>query len=157
MSMGNGSFAAVVAMTAMGLLSPAHADSDASKLRTVTEMFQAWRDLKWDRVYALFAENGVLHSMMDSPVVGREAIAARLGALAQGIERIDLKVDHIGVIDGRVFVERVDHFVYKGHQGAVPVVGVLEIEHGKIVEWREYYDRSSLLKAMGVESAPAKP
>ena len=34
----------------------------------------------------------------------------------------------MGVIDGLVFMERVDRFVYRGKQGAVPVTGVLEIE-----------------------------
>jgi limonene-1,2-epoxide hydrolase len=134
----------------------AQADTNAQKLAVAKEMFQAWRDLNWERVYALFAEDGVLHSMMDQPVVGRAEIRKRLSGLAPGIERIDLKVKHIGVIDGRVFVERVDDFVYKGHAGAVPVVGVLEIEHGKIVAWREYYDRAQLLQAMGAGQDAAK-
>jgi limonene-1,2-epoxide hydrolase len=135
---------------------PAHADTDAQKLAVAKQMFQAWRDLDWPKVYELFAEDGVLHSMMDEPVVGRAAIRERLAKLAPGISRIDLKVRHIGVIDGRVFVERVDDFDYKGHTGAVPVVGVLEIERGKVKAWREYYDRAQLLKAMGAQQDFAK-
>ena len=140
----------------LAMVAPAQADTDAQKLAVARQMFQAWRDLDWDRVFELFADNGVLQSMMDQPVVGRQAIAKRLGALAPGIERIDLKVSHIGVIDGRVFVERVDDFVYKGHAGAVPVVGVLEIDGGKVVAWREYYDRAQLLQAMGAAADSAK-
>jgi limonene-1,2-epoxide hydrolase len=55
----------------------------------------------------------------------------------------------MGVIDGLVFMERVDRFVYNGKPGEVPVVGVLDIRDGKVQEWREYYDRAELLKALG--------
>lgn len=136
-----------------GATSPARADSDAEKLSVVRQMLGAWQALDWEKVYGLFAEDGVLQSMMHEPVVGRAAIRDRLGRLAPGISRIDLKVRTIGVIDGRVFVERVDDFVYKGHAGAVPVVGVLEVEGGRIKVWREYYDYAQLLKEMGVQPA----
>jgi limonene-1,2-epoxide hydrolase len=132
---------------------PARADTDAQKLATVRQMLQAWHDLDWPKVYDLFAEDGVLHSMMDEPVVGRAAIRERLGKLAPGISRIDLVVRTIGVLDGRVIVERVDDFVYNGHAGKVPVVGVLEVENGKVKVWREYYDRAQLLREMGVTPA----
>lgn len=133
---------------------PVRADGDAEKLAVVREMLAAWHALDWEKVYSLFAEDGVLHSMMHEPVVGRAAIRDRLGRLTPGISRIDLKVRTIGVIDGRVFVERVDDFVYNGHAGAVPVVGVLEVEGGRIRLWREYYDFAQLRREMGV-AAPA--
>ena len=50
-----------------------------------------------------------------------------------------------------VFIERVDDFVYRGKHGAVPVVGVVEVEKGRVQAWREYYDRAQLLEAMGVK------
>lgn len=132
--------------------SMASADTDAQKLTTAKEMIHAWDTMNWSRVVELFAEDGVLHSMMTDPVVGREAIKARIMGLGAGIHRIELKVRHIGVIGGQVFIERVDDFDYEGHAGAVPVVGVMEIEHGHIREWREYYDRTQLLRGMGVEN-----
>lgn len=148
--------AAIVALGSLSMSTPASADTDAEKLAVARQMVQAWQALDWERVYALFAVDGVLHSMMQEPLVGREAIRARLGLLAPGIERIELKLRHIGVIDGRVFIERVDEFVYKGHAGAVPVVGVLEIEDGKVKVWREYYDHAQLRAAMGVAPADAR-
>jgi limonene-1,2-epoxide hydrolase len=137
-----------------GATHPVRADTDAEKLAVVREMLAAWKALDWEKVYSLFAEDGVLHSMMHEPVVGRAAIRERLGRLTPGISRIDLRVRTIGVIDGRVIVERVDDFVYKGHAGAVPVVGVLEVEGGRIKLWREYYDFAQLRREMGV-SPPA--
>ncbi len=125
------------------------ADTDAQKLATAREMIEAWNTLNWTRVIELFADDGVLHSMMAEPVVGREAIKQRILGLGAGIKRIELKVRRIGVIDGAVVVERVDDFDYNGHAGAVPVVGILDIDQGRVREWREYYDRAQLLKAMG--------
>ncbi|HEY8537598.1 MAG TPA: nuclear transport factor 2 family protein [Steroidobacteraceae bacterium] len=139
------------------LVVTARADTPEQKLATVKQMIQAWNAQDWNRVYDLFAPDGVLHSMMIEPVVGREAIKQRLGALVAGVSRIELRVRHIGVFDGVVFVERVDDFVYRGKHGTVPVVGVIEVENGLVKEWREYYDRAQLLEAMGVteiESAP---
>jgi limonene-1,2-epoxide hydrolase len=134
---------------------PVLADSDAQKIATVQAMLRAWHDLDWERVYALFTPDGVLQSMMDEPIVGRDSLRQHIGPMAAGISRIDLKVEHIGVIGGRVFVERVDDFVFHGHHGVVPVVGVFEVEGGLVKVWREYYDRAQLLAAMGV--TPAGP
>ena len=128
---------------------PASADSDEQKLATVHQMIDAWNQRNWQQVYELFAPDGVLQSMMLPPTVGREAIQQRIGALAQGIEKIELRVRHIGVVNGVVFIERVDDFVYRGKHGAVPVVGVVEVEQGRVKAWREYYDRAQLLEAMG--------
>jgi limonene-1,2-epoxide hydrolase len=141
---------AVMALLALAAPS-AWADTDAQKLATVRQMIDAWNQRNWQQVYDLFAEHGALQSMMLPPTVGRAAIQQRIGALAEGIETIELRVKHIGVVDGVVFVERVDDFVYRGKHGECPVVGVVEVENGRVKAWREYYDRAQLLQAMGVK------
>ena len=129
----------------------AEAGTDEAKIAIVMEMAQAWHDLDWDKVADMFAEDGSLHSMMIDPVIGRETIRARIAGLGAGISEITLNYHHVGVIDGLVFVERTDEFVYNGRAGDVPVVGVIEIgEDGLITEWREYYDRAELLEALGM-------
>jgi limonene-1,2-epoxide hydrolase len=128
------------------------ADTDEQKLATVQKMIEAWNTRNWQQVYELFAEDGVLESMMlPTPTAGREAISKRIGALAKDISRIELRIRHMGVADGVVFIERVDDFVYRGKHGAVPVVGVVEVEQGRIKAWREYYDREQMIEAMGLK------
>ncbi len=124
--------------------------NDEAALAVARDMIDAWNTMDWDRAIGLFAEDGVLHSVMQEPLVGREAVGARIRALADGLERIELKVKAIGVIDGRVFVERVDDFDVNGHHGEVPVVGVLTIVDGAVVQWLEYYDRPTLMRGMGL-------
>lgn len=127
------------------------ADTDESRIAVVREMAAAWKAADWRKVGDLFAEDGVLHSMMIEPVKGRDAIYQRIAALGKGAPGgVTLDIAHIGVIDGLVFIERVDRFTYNGKAGEVPVVGVLDVQNGKVKAWREYYDRAQLLSAMGV-------
>jgi len=142
--------ALAIAVTAAPMSAVA-ADSDQAKLAVAREMIAAWKAADWRKVGDLFAEKGVLHSMMIEPVVGRQAIYERIAALGKGAPGgVVLDVAHMGVIDGLVFIERVDRFVYNGKTGATPVVGVLDIRDGKVQAWREYYDRAQLLHEMGV-------
>ena len=124
---------------------------DAHKLAVATRMIAAWKAMDWDAAVALFAEDGVLHSVMVEPIKGRAAIHQRIAGLGELATEIVLDVATMGVIQGKLFMERVDRFVYNGKTGAVPVTGVFEFdEAGLITVWREYYDRNQLLSEMGV-------
>lgn len=131
--------------------------TDEQKIALGREMAEAWRAMDWRKVADMFTEDGVLHSMMVAPIVGREAVFKRVSGLGDGLEQIVLDLHHIGVIDGLLYMERTDRFTIRGRAGSAPVVGVLEFEGDKIKVWREYYDRAHLLKAMGlVEDFDAK-
>jgi len=125
-----------------------------ARLVVAQEMVQAWNERDWDRVYELFAEDGVLHSVMTDPIVGRENIRARLTPMTDGIDQIELRIVNMGLVNDVVMLERVDDFVYNGKHGEVPVVGVMEITDGKVRIWREYYDHHSLVEAMSPEPRP---
>lgn len=124
--------------------------TDEQKVARGREMAEAWRAMDWRKVADMFTPDGVLHSMMVEPVVGREAVYKRVSGLADGLEQITLQLHHIGVIDGVLFMERTDEFTVRGRAGSAPVVGVLEFEGDLIKTWREYYDRAHLLKNMGL-------
>ena len=131
--------------------------TDEQKIAKGREMAEAWRVLDWRKVADMFTPDGVLHSMMVDPIVGREAVYKRVSGLGDGLESITLNIRHMGVIDGVLYMERTDEFVIRGKPGSAPVVGVLEFEGPLIKVWREYYDRAHLLKAMGlVEDFDAK-
>ncbi|WP_068878373.1 MULTISPECIES: limonene-1,2-epoxide hydrolase family protein [unclassified Phenylobacterium] len=124
--------------------------TDEQKTAAGREMAEAWRALDWRKVADMFTPDGVLHSMMVEPIVGREAIYKRVSGLGDGLEQITLNIHHMGVIDGVLYMERTDEFVIRGKVGSAPVVGVLEFDGRLIRVWREYYDRAHLLKAMGL-------
>ncbi|MCB2109235.1 MAG: nuclear transport factor 2 family protein [Rhodobacteraceae bacterium] len=127
--------------------------ADQSPKAVALEMVDAWNTLDLDRMIDMFAEDGVLHSVMVDPIVGREDLRAHLAPLLVGVTKLELKLKNVVVSGNTVFLERVDEFDINGSHGAVPVVGVMEIENGKVKEWREYYDRATLLSEMGI--APA--
>lgn len=124
--------------------------TDQDKLDLARTMFAAWDNMDWDGVTALFAENGVLHSVMQEPLVGREVVGERIALLGSKATSMKLDIVSLGVIDGRVFVQRVDIFDFDGNHGEVPVVGIISMDDGLITEWLEYYDRPTLLAGMGV-------
>lgn len=121
---------------------------DDELIAPVKAIIAAWDARDWDAATALFVEDGMIQSMMQPPIVGRTAIRAILETLRHP-HKVTLNVQHIGVIDGLVFVERVDEFSSPGYEAAVPAVGIFEVENGLIKEWREYYDRQQLIEAMG--------
>ena len=47
-----------------------------------------------------------------------------------------------------VLNERVDRFNMGGRWVELPLAGVFEIKAGKIVLWRDYFDRESFTKAL---------
>jgi limonene-1,2-epoxide hydrolase len=124
--------------------------TDEQKIAAGREMAAAWKAIDWRKVADMFTPDGVLHSMMVEPIVGREAIYKRVAGLGDGLDSITLNISHMGVIDGILYMERVDEFVIRGRAGSAPVVGVLEFEGPLIKVWREYYDRAHLLKNMGL-------
>jgi limonene-1,2-epoxide hydrolase len=127
--------------------------ADAERLAVADEMISAWNSMEWDRAFNLFADDGVLHSVMIEPIVGKAAIRERLLPLVNGLDRIELQVVNKGNVNDVVMFERVDDFVYKGKYSQIPVVGVMEISNGKIDVWREYYDKASLTAALSSPDA----
>ena len=125
--------------------------SDDANIAVVKQMIAAWEKRDADAIADMFTEDGVLHSMMIDPIKGRENIRPRMKFLVDNATHMKLNVRNWAVTGNTVIIERTDEFTFRGHDGKVPVVGVLEIADGKVKEWREYYDRAELLEAMGVK------
>ncbi len=122
--------------------------SDETSLVVAKRMIKAWETLDWDQVVDTFAEQGILQMVPAPPLVGRAAIRSHLDEVASGIERLSFRVKHLFAKDDIVVFERHDEFVYKGKESSVPVLGIMEISGRNVVEWREYFDMSTMLRAM---------
>jgi limonene-1,2-epoxide hydrolase len=146
-------FTVLISILALQACSPADSE-DQAKLKVANDMVQAWNNREWEQMFDLFAEDGVLHSVGNKPMNGREEIRERLATLLAGIDQIELKILNMGVVDDVVFLERADDFTFNGRHGVVPVVGVMEIENGKVKMWREYYDHATLADAVAPAPKP---
>jgi limonene-1,2-epoxide hydrolase len=92
------------------------------------------------RVAALFSDDASYHNGPLEPVRGRAAIEATLATfMAMGGE-VTVDMVHVIADDRIVMTERVDHFVIDGKTFSLPVMGIFEVESGKITAWRDYFD-----------------
>jgi limonene-1,2-epoxide hydrolase len=128
----------------------ARAESDAEKIAIVKAVDEAWGKLNVPLILSYFAEDAVFIPMYSGQPVSKAQLKERWTKLLESCTRLDIQVRNMGVINGAVFLERLDDFDVKGKHGKCPVVAVIEIKNGKIVEWREYYDRNQLLTEMGI-------
>ncbi len=92
------------------------------------------------RIAGYFTEDAVYHNIPMAPVNGRENIAKVLGGMAAQFTSAGWTVTR-QVAQGEVVMnERVDRFVAKGKDVAIPVMGAFVLRDGKIAEWRDYFD-----------------
>ena len=101
---------------------------------------------KPDEIVQYFTEDAVYHNIPFEPVSGRENIADNIASFIRpgppGVEGLELRIINI-VADGPVVMtERIDVFKLPGKSFEVPVMGVFEVNDGKIKAWRDYFDPS---------------
>jgi len=73
-----------------------------------------------------------------------------MGKLFGGMSELTLEVKTESVSGNTVILERFDSWIFNGKTGSIPVVGVYDVENGKVKEWREYYDYAVLMEEMGL-------
>ena len=102
----------------------------------------AWPTLTLDAWRALFAPKAVYRNIpMPGDTIGPDAIHEFLrGALTV----YEVKCDTLSVVadERRVAIARLEHFHQKDGKRDfdLPVLGVFELENGKITAWRDYFD-----------------
>ena len=103
---------------------------------------EEWPRLTLDDWRALVAAKAVYRNIpMPGDTIGPDAIHEFLrGAIAV----YDVKCDVLSVVadERRVAVERLEHFHQRDGKRDfdLPVLGVFELEGGKITAWRDYFD-----------------
>ena len=113
-------------------------------------MLEKWHELDLQGALDIFTEDGAFHSMMERPHKGHEALKKFMGDLFSNLSELDFEIRSQATTGNTVILERVDSWVYNGRPGSIPVVGVFDIESGKVKDWREYYDRAVILSEMGL-------
>lgn len=124
---------------------------DTEKMAVVRHMFDGWMEGNYEKVCEVFTDDGVMHSMMMEPWIGRDFIYARCLKIGTGATDTSIDIRNIGVINCVVFTGRVDSFLYHGRSVQYPAVGVFEFENVKVKLWKEYLDRATMLKGMGLD------
>lgn len=114
----------------------------------VRDFIAAWSRLDADAVADFFAEDAIYHNIPMKPVVGKANIRKVIPGFMRGVTALDFEVRHQVAVGNLVMNERLDHTTMKDKKFSLPVVGVFELENGKIKAWRDYFDLESFNKAM---------
>lgn len=134
---------------------------DEEKIALFRTLARHWENKEWRQCADLFTPDGVLHSVMKEPHVGREAFYQRMLELTRPDKTVRLHIQRIGVIDGTLIVERIDEIVIDGVSRSFPCMGILEFDGPLICLWREYFDLGQLLWAQrrseAVQAQPFTP
>lgn len=115
----------------------------------VREFVDAWSRLDPEELAGYFTEDAVYHNVPLDPVSGRDAIREFIGGFVADWTETDWEIRNIASDGDVVLVERVDDIEGEDGSVALPVVGVFEVEDGKIAAWRDYFDMGTYAEAMG--------
>lgn len=128
-------------------------------VETVTAFFQRWgvsMDALYGSMHDYFTPQTVWENIGLSKTVGPvEAEAClRMFEPMKTAQRMDVEILAISTQGNKVLTERIDRVI--GADGRVSatvrVMGTLEIENGRIVAWRDYFDT---LPFVGQAAPPA--
>ena len=71
-------------------------------------------------------------------------------------DTFDFRIRNLGVAGNRVYTERVDVVGVNGHDAYLPLLGIFEVEHGKIAHWRDYSDMGMVRRLLRGETVTAE-
>ena len=108
----------------------------------VTEFINGWREKNIDKMLDYFCDDAVYTNIpIDPPNVGKAAIRSVIETFMGMAEAMEFVIHHQAEnAAGTVLNERTDRFLINGQWIALPVMGIFELQNGKIKAWRDYFD-----------------
>jgi limonene-1,2-epoxide hydrolase len=113
----------------------------ADNTAIVREFIAAFNANDLARIMTFFSDDAVYHNIPVEPVKGPEAIRAVLQGFMGMASKVDWVLHDIAESPtGRVLTERLDRFQMGEKWVELPVMGIFEVQNGKISAWRDYFD-----------------
>ena len=108
----------------------------------IDEFVATWSEMDLDKIMGFFADDAVYTNIpIDPPNEGREAIRKTIEGFMGMAQKVEFVVHHqTENAQGVVMNERTDRFLLGERWAEAPVMGIFEIEGGKITAWRDYFD-----------------
>ena len=120
----------------------------------VVRFINAWNQIDFDTVVAMLTDDVVYHNIPMDALEGKPAAEAFI----RGIDATSIQWDMLNICakGNVVLTERLDKFTLSsGAKLSVPVMGVFEIQAGKIHRWRDYYDQQTFVEQMSGTPIPS--
>jgi limonene-1,2-epoxide hydrolase len=149
----------MVLITGGGVINSVHANaSEQNNIDVVKSFINAVEAKDKNRILAYFRKDSVLHNMPQSPVTGPDAIWEKLAVVLDVSDGVKWDVKNIALgNNGNVLTERTDRYLINNQWAEFKVMGIFEINDGKIVSWREYFDLQQALAEMDRVGEPVAP
>lgn len=117
--------------------------------KTVIAFINSWSRLDPKELTSYFADDGIYHNIPLEPAKGKKAIEDFIKGFTANYTETRWDILNVVSRGHIVMAERVDRTKMEdGKSVDLPVVGVFEMENGKIKIWREYFDLGTYMKAL---------
>lgn len=114
-----------------------------SEEAVVRNVLEAWATRDPETMVALFAQDGVYDNVPESsPLEGHDAIRAWLEMVFEHCW-VDAEILNIACNGEWVLTERLDAHVLGDKRLVLPVMNATRVVDGKVIVWRDYYDRKT--------------
>ncbi len=116
----------------------------------VTEFINSWAELDVEKMLAYFTEDAeYINIPIDPPNRGKAAIRAMISEFLGMAQAMEFITHYQGETpEGHILNERTDRFLINGQWLDLPVMGIFELEGGKIKKWRDYFDMNQFTSQM---------
>jgi limonene-1,2-epoxide hydrolase len=107
----------------------------------VSTFIEAFNAIDLEKIMSCFVEDAIYHNIPVDPVQGLDAIRATLQGFVGMSSKVEWVVHNIAEAEnGTVLTERTDRFLVGEKWIELPVMGIFEVEAGRIRAWRDYFD-----------------
>jgi limonene-1,2-epoxide hydrolase len=116
----------------------------------VLDFGRAWERCDVDAILSMMTPDAEYDNVPLPKIKGQAAIRTFITPNLQAAKRIEWEFLNVAVDASgcKVMTERVDRFVFDEGLVAVPLMGIFEVEDGRIARWRDYADLGSFARAM---------
>jgi limonene-1,2-epoxide hydrolase len=134
----------------------AAAGTTGTHYETVKAVITGWRRGDLKAVADQLADDIVWYSHVGSPpIVGKIATEKFMATLAGQMLDVRWRVFHYAEAGDAAFTEGVDDFAMPdGRRVSLPYAGIMRFRDGKIIEWRDYFDRGLFDRLKAGEAPP---
>ena len=117
-------------------------------IELVRRFCSEWSTMSVDDFVGYFTDDAVYHNVPMEPCEGRDAIRKFADDFMPMMTGMEVEMHRI-IADGPIVVtERTDIIHFPNATARVPILGIFEIEDGRIAAWREYFDMKPFEAAM---------
>ena len=114
----------------------------------VEEFFAACSAFDFDAALDMIDDSCIYKNVPFHTAKGKDRVVRDLSSMAKAMNQFDVEMVNIATNGNVVLTERIDTIGGRLFKMDIPLMGVFVVQNGKISEWRDYFDWSSIFGKM---------